>query len=130
MIGGTMGTYAILAGRSLAGFITALLLAFVGDLSGRVFNLLIEYPWPLEVHLNIHLVAIGAGAGIGAYLAWINLTLSRYLTLGLPLATNLGQHQRWRATSEEYENRHSRDCRQAEGNLGNHLISWTKYRSI
>ena len=67
-----MGAYAVLAGRALAGFIAALLLAFVGDLSGRIFNLLIEYPWSLEVHLNAHIVAIGAGAGIGAYLAWLN----------------------------------------------------------
>ena len=73
--------------RGLAAFISAVLLAFIGDVIGRVFNLLIGYPWPQEVHLNIHMVSIGVGAGIGAYLGWMNLSLNRYHALGCFSAT-------------------------------------------
>jgi hypothetical protein len=34
------------------------------------------------VHQNIHLIGIGVGAGIGAYLAWMSLDLRWYLALG------------------------------------------------
>jgi hypothetical protein len=78
MIRGTWWTYAFWAAHTLAGFTFAVLLAFVGDLTGRIFNLLVGFPWPQGVHVHLHLVAIGLGAGIGAYLGWINFSLNRY----------------------------------------------------
>jgi len=78
MINSNWSIYGIGAARTLAGLIAALLLAFGGDLIGRVLNLTLGFPWPQQVHQNIHLVAIGLGAGIGAYLGWINFRLNRY----------------------------------------------------
>ena len=71
------------AGRTLAGFISALVLAFVGDLTGRVVNLTLGYPWSLEIHITLHMVCIGLGAGIGAYLGWISLRWNRYMAAGV-----------------------------------------------
>jgi hypothetical protein len=70
--------YAVPVGRTIAGFIFALLLAFMGDLSARILNLILGYPWSPEVYQNIIVVSIGAAAGIGAYLGWINWSLNRY----------------------------------------------------
>ncbi|HEU0021476.1 MAG TPA: hypothetical protein VFR55_07375 [Dehalococcoidia bacterium] len=78
MVMSTWSTYALGAARTLAGFTFAVLLAFGGDVSGRVFNLLLGFPWSLGVHANIHLVAIGLGAGTGAYLGWMNFSINRY----------------------------------------------------
>jgi len=78
MIRGTWWTYAFWAARTLASFIFAVLLAFGGDLAGRVFNLLVGFPWSQGIHVNLHLVAIGLGAGIGAYLGWMNFGISRF----------------------------------------------------
>jgi hypothetical protein len=83
MTRGTWWTYAFWAARTLAGFIFALLLAFGGDLCGRVINLLLGYPWSQDVHATIHLVAIGLGAGLGAHLGWINFRLNRYWGLAV-----------------------------------------------
>ena len=78
MINSNWSIYGIGASRTLAGLIAALLLAFGGDVFGRVINLTLGFPWSQQVHLNIHLVAIGLGAGIGANLGWINFRLNRY----------------------------------------------------
>ena len=48
---------------------------------GRNFNQLVGYAWDGQVHLNIYLVGIGVGAGLGAYIGWMNLT-SRWYLLG------------------------------------------------
>ncbi len=87
VIGSGSGVYLVWAARGLAAFISAVLLAFFGDLTGRVFNLLVGYPWPQVVHVNIHMVSIGVGAGLGAYLGWMNLSLNRYRALGFLSAT-------------------------------------------
>lgn len=87
LMGSGIEVYLVWAARGLAAFIAAVLLAFIGDLTGRVFNLLLGYPWPQAVHLNIHMVCIGVGAGFGAYLGWMNLSLSRYRALGFLSAT-------------------------------------------
>ncbi|MDA0733582.1 MAG: hypothetical protein O2909_11800 [Chloroflexi bacterium] len=83
MIRGTWWTYALWTGRTLAGFTAAVLLAFGGDITGRVINLLLGFPWSQQVHVNIHLVAIGIGAGIGAHLGWMNFSLNRYWGLAI-----------------------------------------------
>lgn len=82
MVRGSWWEYAIPVGKTVAGFVLALLLAFVGDLGTRILNLLLGYPWPLEVYQNLNVVSIGAGAGIGAYLGWINWSWSRYWAIG------------------------------------------------
>jgi hypothetical protein len=82
MVRGSLWEYAVPVGRTLAGFIFALLLAFLGDLGARILNLILGYPWSLEVYQNINIASIGAGAGIGAYLGWINWGLNRYWMLG------------------------------------------------
>jgi hypothetical protein len=79
---GGISLYLLPLGRTLAGFIAALLLAFLGDVTARVFNLAIGFPWSQAVHQNIHLIGIGVGAGIGAYLAWMSLGPRWYLILG------------------------------------------------
>ena len=78
MINSNWSIYGIGAARTLAGLVGALLLAVGGDVFGRVLNLMLGFPWSQLMHVNIHLVAIGLGAGIGAYLGWINFSLNRY----------------------------------------------------
>jgi hypothetical protein len=82
MVQGSIGTFLLPIARTVAGFIAALLLAFLGDITARVFNLAIGYPWSLPVHQNIHLIGIGVGAGVGAYLGWMSLGLRWYWILG------------------------------------------------
>ena len=82
MLRGSLWEYAVPVGKTVAGFIFALLLAFMGDLSARILNLLLGYPWSLEVYQNVNIVSIGAGAGIGAYLGWVNWGLNRYWVIG------------------------------------------------
>ena len=74
----TIGLLGVWTGRMLAGLAFAIVMSFIGDVSGRVFNLLSEYPWSYVVHFNIQLVFIGVAAGIGANLGWISLRWSRY----------------------------------------------------
>jgi hypothetical protein len=78
MVRDSLWEYAVPVGRTVAGFTFALLLAFLGDLGARILNLVLGYPWSLEVYQNINTVSIGASAGIGAYLGWINWGLNRY----------------------------------------------------
>ena len=67
--------------RTAAGFFAAFLLAFIGDIAGRVFNLALGYSWDPTVHQNIIYVGIGIGAGIGAYIGWMNLDRRWYFVL-------------------------------------------------
>jgi hypothetical protein len=76
-----ISSYAVPLGRTLAGFIAALLLAFLGDVTARVFNLAIGYSCSRPVHQNIHFVGIGVAAGIGVYLGWMSLGLRWYWML-------------------------------------------------
>lgn len=82
--------FAVPLARSLFGFIAALLLCFAGDLAARVFNLAVGYSWPQEVHRHIYFVSIGVGAGVGAYLGWINLNHPRRLMVGILLLVIAG----------------------------------------
>ena len=70
------------AARTLLGFVTACLLAFLGDVVARALNLALGYPWSLSVHQNIQMVGVGLGAGFGAYLPWINLGRRWYVISG------------------------------------------------
>ena len=90
MLQGGISSYLLPLGRTLAGFVTALLLAFLGDVTARVFNLAIGFPWSQAVHQNIILIGIGVGAGIGAHLAWMSLSPRWYLLLGWVLLVLAG----------------------------------------
>ena len=68
--------------RILAGLTVGFLLAVLGGWAGIFLNLLLGYHWPLAIHQNIQMVAIGTGAGLGAYLAWSNSNLRWYWILG------------------------------------------------
>ena len=68
--------------RVVVGLAVALLLAVVGDIIARIFNLLLGYPWHPSIHQNIQLIGIGTGAGIAAYLAWPNFTFKTYWIAG------------------------------------------------
>ena len=63
--------------RIILGLAVALLLAVVGDITARVFNLLLGYPWHSSVHQNIQVICIGMGAGIASYLAWPNFSFRK-----------------------------------------------------
>ena len=67
--------------RTIIGFCIGGFLAIMGGWMARNFNQLVGYAWDGNVHLNIYLVGIGLGAGLGAYVAWMNLT-SRWYLLG------------------------------------------------
>jgi hypothetical protein len=53
----------------------------MGGWMARNFNQMVGYAWDGSLHLNIYLIGIGLGAGLGAYVAWMNLT-SRWYLLG------------------------------------------------
>jgi hypothetical protein len=90
MIDGGVYTFALPLGRSVAGFILGLFLSILGGWLALIFNAMAEYPWPMSVHLNIYLVSVGLGAGIGAYIAWMNLDLRRALIVGSVLLVLTG----------------------------------------
>lgn len=82
MVRGGTSFYTAMAARTLAGFVVGLFLAFFGDLTARIFSLLLGYPWPPSVHQNLLVIGAGIAAGVGAYLAWMNLSLRWYWILG------------------------------------------------
>jgi hypothetical protein len=82
MLDGSIYTFVVPVGRTLAGFIIGIMLGIVGGWIAVIFNAMSEYPWALAVHQNIYLVGIGLGAGGGAYCGWMNLSLRWYLILG------------------------------------------------
>ena len=79
----SLGIFGTWTGRTLAGFAFAIVMAFIGDLGGRVVNLLLGYPWSQDVHFNLQLVSIGIATGIGANLGWISLRWNRYYTAAM-----------------------------------------------
>ena len=82
MVEGGIYVWAVLVGRTLAGFCVGLFLGILGGWFALIFNAMIGYPWDLELHTNIYFVSIGLGGGSGAYFGWMNLTLRWYLIAG------------------------------------------------
>ena len=66
--------------RTVIGFCIGGFLAVMGGWMARNFNQLAGFAWDADVHRNIYLVGIGLGAGVGAYVAWMNLTSRWYVT--------------------------------------------------
>ncbi len=85
-----VGTFTVVGVRTFGGFVAALLLAFIGDIAARVFNLSVGFAWDPAVHQNAHFVGIGLGAGIGAFLGWINPNMPKRLLIGSLLLVVLG----------------------------------------
>ena len=69
-------------GRTLVGFVVGVMLGILGGWAALIFNAMIGYPWAVDIHRNIYFVSIGLGAGLGAYVGWMNLTAPRYLMIG------------------------------------------------
>tara|TARA_B100000315_G_scaffold63926_1_gene58090 strand:+ start:1758 stop:2198 length:441 start_codon:yes stop_codon:yes gene_type:complete len=90
MIDGGVYTVAVPLGRSVAGFILGLFLGILGGWLAVIFNAMADYPWPLSIHRIIYLMGIGLGAGVGAYLAWLNLGIRRALIIGSVLLVLTG----------------------------------------
>jgi hypothetical protein len=78
---GGIYNFIVPSARAVAGFTIGLFLGIMGGWLALIFSALIEYPWDRSVHLNIYLVSIGLGAGIGAYLAWMNRDVRRMLII-------------------------------------------------
>ena len=78
-----ISTFMVSLGRTVAGFTCSVLLGAMGYVSGLVINLVLGYPWDREVHVNLTMVCIGLGAGVGAYLGWISLRWNRYSAIGI-----------------------------------------------
>lgn len=90
--GGIYG-YVIPMARTIAGYIMALLLAIGGGWTVTILNAMIGYPWVGNTFFAIYVVGVGMGAGLGAYLAWINLSMRWYtliLTVLMILAAGIG----------------------------------------
>lgn len=79
MLEGGIYSYAIPLGRIIAGFFVGAILGIVGGWTGLTFNAMVGYPWDANVHLAIYVVSIGLGAGLGAWVGWINLSLRWYI---------------------------------------------------
>lgn len=78
--GGIYG-YVVPAARIIAGFFVGMMLGIVGGWAGLTFNAMVGYPWAANVHLSIYIAGIGLGAGLGAFMGWINLNLRWYVVL-------------------------------------------------
>ena len=90
MVEGGIYVWAVLVGRTLAGFVVGLFLGIFSGWLALIFNAMIGYPWDVGVHTNIYFVSIGLGAGLGAYFGWMNLASRWYFITGSLLLVLLG----------------------------------------
>ncbi len=90
MLEGGVYTWAVPLARTVTGFIIGAMLGIVGGWAAVIFNAMVGYPWPVDVHLNIYYVGIGMGAGLGAYVGWMNLTDRRCLIIGCLILVIVG----------------------------------------
>ena len=81
VVEGGIYTYLVPAARSVAGYIMALILAIGGGWAVTILNAMIGYPWVGNTFFAIYIFGVGVGAGIGAYIAWINLSLRWYIVI-------------------------------------------------
>lgn len=89
--GGIYG-YVVPAARIIAGFFVGMMLGIVGGWAALTFNAMVGYPWTANVHLAIYVCGIGLGAGLGAYMTWINLGVRWYIvamTIALVIAAGV-----------------------------------------
>ena len=80
--GGIYG-WLIPGARTIAALFLAIMLGMVGGWFALTLNALVGYPWGAYIHLAIYVIGIGLGAGIGAYVCWINRSPRWYLVLGI-----------------------------------------------
>ena len=85
VVEGGIYSYIIPIGRIITGFFVGMILGIVGGWAALTFNAMVGYPWGANVHLSIYVIGIGLGAGIGAYVGWINLSHRWYIVGGTAL---------------------------------------------
>ncbi len=90
MLEGGIYVWAVPFGRIVVGFFLGAFLAIMGGWFAKIFNAMVAYPWDTQMHANIYFVSIGLGAGLGAYLGWVNLGLRWYLIAVSVLLVLLG----------------------------------------
>ena len=90
MVEGGVYNWVLPLARTLVGFMVGVFLGILGGWAALIFNAMIAYPWAGDIHLNIYFVSIGLGAGLGAYVGWMNLTDPRYLMIGSLLLVMVG----------------------------------------
>ncbi len=90
MLEGGIYAWAVPLGRTTVGFVVGAFLGLMGGWFARIFNAVVGYSWAPDIHANIFLLGIGIGAGLGAYIAWVNLTLRWYFIAGSVLLVLLG----------------------------------------
>ena len=105
---GGIYSFAIPAGRTIAGFFIGAMLGIVGGWFASSINALFGTPWVGTDFFRVYLFCIGAGAGIGAYVGWINLSIRWYMVattlllaiVGGVVGSNIGFYQ-WETFTEE-----------------------------
>lgn len=90
MLEGGIYVWAVPFGRTVLSFFLGAFLAVMGGWLAKIFNAMVGYPWDTDIHANIYFMAIGLGAGLGAYIGWANLGLRWYLIAGSVLLVLLG----------------------------------------
>ena len=90
MLEGGIYVWAFPLGRTLVGFVGGAFLAMMGGWLAQIFNSMVGYSWDPGIHANIYFVAIGLGAGMGAYIGWMNLNLRWHLIVFSALLVLLG----------------------------------------
>ena len=90
MLEGGIYAWAVPLGRTTVGFVVGAFLGMMGGWFARIFNAMVGYSWDPGIHANIFLLGIGIGAGLGAYLGWLNLSLRWYLIVLSALVVLLG----------------------------------------
>ena len=82
---GGIYSFVVPAARSIAGYVMALILAIGGGWAVTIINAMIGYPWVGSTFFALYIAGVGMGAGLGAYLAWINLSMRWYFAIGTVL---------------------------------------------
>ena len=90
MLEGGIYAWAVPVGRTTVGFVVGAFLGMMGGWFARIFNAMVGYSWAPDFHATIFLFGIGIGAGLGAYIGWVNLSLRWYSIAGSVLLVLLG----------------------------------------
>ena len=82
MVEGGIYPFVIPVARTIAGFMVGVMLGICGGWVAITFSHMVGFPWSPAVHVNMYIVAIGLGAGLGAYLGWMSFNIRWYLIAG------------------------------------------------
>ncbi|MFQ6029805.1 MAG: hypothetical protein ACE5Q6_20205 [Dehalococcoidia bacterium] len=90
LLEGGFYSWGIPVARTIAGYCIGVMLGIIGGWLAVIFINMIPNNLPNQVIGNIYLVSIGIGAGIGAYLGWMNLATRWYFIVGSIVLVLLG----------------------------------------